>query len=570
MRQGLLSLACAGALVLSLGGCGKEEAVASGPLAYVPADTPYVFANLEPISEQRAQEWLGMLAELPRLYVLQLQQVRTALTRSGEADAVLLGALDGLQAEIEGKSFEQILQGFGYSMQTRIAVYGLDLVPVMRAELADPSATRAAIARIEAKAGQPLPTGKLGDLSYWQLAPKDAPLMGVMAIIDNHLVLSIAPAKADEALLKQIFGMTPPAESMLVSEGLSKLNAQYGYLPFGSGYFDLQRAWQLVAQPTTPLQAAFMQSLEVTPPALDAACTQEMDALAKAWPRSSFGYTRLDPGVVDMRWVTEAPAAVLSDLRTLRAPTPGLAAADEALFNMSFALKLDALPPLANKWADAVAATPWQCEFLQPMNQAFADARSAAANPGIYAVAPVMQSINVLLTHFKPAPDMAQPEFKGKLLIGSPSPAALVSMLKAYVPGMATLEVPVDGSATALPAIPEMPIALPMFAAQTGNVFGIAVGEGEDAALGAAMQMDSATQPLMTMAYDGALYGELLGMMEPMLLAMGDTPEAKESAEMLKISRELYAKMFGRLAMRVEVTEQGIELIQRMEMPKAP
>ena len=74
----------------------------------------------------------------------------------------------------------------------------------------------------------------------------------------------------------------------------------------------------------------------------------------------------------------------------------------------------------------------------------------------------------------------------------------------------------------------------------------------------------------MTMAYDGALYGELLGMMEPMLLAMGDTPEAKESAEMLKISRELYAKMFGRLAMRVEVTEQGIELIQRMEMPKAP
>jgi hypothetical protein len=165
---------------------------------------------------------------------------------------------------------------------------------------------------------------------------------------------------------------------------------------------------------------------------------------------------------------------------------------------------------------------------------------------------------------------MAQPEFKGKLLIGSPSPAALVSMLKAYVPGMATLEVPVDGSATALPAIPEMPIALPMFAAQTGNVFGIAVGEGEDAALGAAMQMDSATQPLMTMAYDGALYGELLGMMEPMLLAMGDTPEAKESAEMLKISRELYAKMFGRLAMRVEVTEQGIELMQRMEMPKAP
>ena len=57
---------------------------------------------------------------------------------------------------------------------------------------------------------------------------------------------------------------------------------------------------------------------------------------------------------------------------------------------------------------------------------------------------------------------------------------------------------------------------------------------------------------------------------EPDFLPPGPAPEAKESAEMLKISRELYAKMFGRLAMRVEVTEQGIELMQRMEMPKAP
>ena len=71
-------------------------------------------------------------------------------------------------------------------------------------------------------------------------------------------------------------------------------------------------------------------------------------------------------------------------------------------------------------------------------------------------------------------------------------------------------------------------------------------------------------------AYDGALYGELLGMLEPMMLAMGDDAEAKDAAEMLKVTRELYAKMFGRLAMQMVVTQQGIELIQQMEMPTTP
>lgn len=569
MRRGMLTLACAGALALSLGGCGDEAKTASGPLAFVPADTPYVFGNLEPMSAELTQAWLGMLRELPRLYVLQLKQIRAALEREGDADPVLLGAIDGLQAEIDGKSFEQIMQGFGYSMQTRIAFYGLDLLPVARVELADPAAMRAAIARIEAKAGQALPTASVGELSYWKLAPKDAELMGVMAIIDNQLVLSVAPSAADDALLKQIFGLTPPASSILDSNALGKLNAQYGYSPNGSGYIDLQRIWQLIAQPTTPLQSAFMQTFEFTPPALDEPCKQEMAALAKAWPRSSFGYTRLDPHAADMRWVTEAPSQVLSDLRSLRAPTPGLVAAESALMNMSFAMKIDALPPLASKWADAVAAAPWQCEFLQPMNQTFADLRSGAANPGIYAAAPVLQSFNVLLTHFKISPDAPQPEFKGKLLIGSPSPAALVSMLKAYVPGMTELDVPADGQPVALPALPEMPIALPMFAAQTDKVFGVSFGEGEQASLGAAMQMDANQQPLMTVAYDGALYGELLGMLEPMM-AMQSDPESKDAAEMLKVTRELYAKMFGRLAMHVEVTEQGIEVLQHMEMPKAP
>ncbi len=59
-------------------------------------------------------------------------------------------------------------------MQTRIALYGLDLLPVARVELADPDATRAAIARIEAKAGQPLPTAKVGELSYWRIFLTDS------------------------------------------------------------------------------------------------------------------------------------------------------------------------------------------------------------------------------------------------------------------------------------------------------------------------------------------------------------------------------------------------------------
>ena len=52
----------AAALVLALGACSRDEESAAGAgnalLDYVPADTPYLAANLEPLPEDVVDAWL--------------------------------------------------------------------------------------------------------------------------------------------------------------------------------------------------------------------------------------------------------------------------------------------------------------------------------------------------------------------------------------------------------------------------------------------------------------------------------------------------------------------------------
>ncbi len=52
---------------LLLAACGKDEGPLP-PLAYVPADTPYVMGAIEPIPQAVADEWLALSSSLLPMY----------------------------------------------------------------------------------------------------------------------------------------------------------------------------------------------------------------------------------------------------------------------------------------------------------------------------------------------------------------------------------------------------------------------------------------------------------------------------------------------------------------------
>jgi len=550
------------AIFLSLAACGRDDGPLP-PLGYAPADTPYVMGSIEGLPENEARAWVALFDDVPGAYSAMLAPMIAELEAKPADQAKALPLLRAIRTEFEGKTASQIVDAWGLSLSARSAVFGIDLVPVMRVELADAVKFQAGIERVAAAAGGALPTARVDELDYWYFQPEDAPLRLVMALQGDQLVATLAPPVADEGLLRRLLGLELPAKNLLDAGALQALNSRLGFVPQGSGYLDHARLFELFAQPMSTNQSAFLKALKITPEPLSEACLAEGRALTKQWPQIALGYTRLDSKVQAMRLLLEAPKPVMNDLRTLLAPTPGLDAARSAEASFSFAFKVDALPPLATKWASAVEAQPWACEALQPLNEGFAQMRDGLANPAVYAIGPAANSVHLLLSKLVLSEDDdGMPEFGGKLLIGSPNPQGLIALARNFLPQLAELKLEMDAEPVPLPTLPETPIELELFGAASANVLGIAVGADDREDLRAAMQVNSqGVQPLLQVSYQGKFYAEMMRV--AMQRAEQDDPSAPDMEAIL----DLYERFIARAESQVLLTEAGIEVTSSNEVP---
>jgi len=459
----------------------------AAPLSYVPAASPYVFANLEPLPQPVIDKAMQQSAELSALYKDIFATLRDGLAKSEKPeDQRALALFDALIAEVDGKTPQQVIDAVGLDIRGRSAIYGIGVVPVLRMEVADPERFRAFIGRMEKAAGTPLTTAKLETVDYWTLRPEAAPLMGIAALIGKHFVLTLAPANAEPAVLRTLLGLDKPATSVLDSGDLTALNTEYGYLPYFSGYVDSRK---LLAAITTrsAVDQAFLTAVGAEPPKIDEVCKKELGEMAAAWPRMSVGYEVFEPTRNVSRFVVETRPDIATELMKLRAPMPGLGKHSEsALMNFGLSLKLSALPGVVGGFAGKVASAPWQCSELAPLNAAFGEAAKNINNPAVFAAAPVFSGVHVLLNTF----DMdfaagSEPSGTGVLLIGSDNPTSLIGMAKGFVPQLAELDIPTDGSVVALPALPGVPPALQGHVASSDKVIGIGIGGDEVKAVAA-------------------------------------------------------------------------------------
>jgi len=537
---------------------------AGAPLAFVPADTPYVFASLEPLPRDKLEAWLTQSDAALEVWRTQFDLAYARYTQDADF-AKARPWFEAFDAEFRGKTTLESMQHLGLDLQGLSAIYGIGLVPVARLSVADPAAFRAFMARIEAKAGAKIPAATLDGIDYWQLTDDSAPLRGILALQGKHLVATLAP-RDDDAALRTLLGIERPAQSMQDGGALPALNTQYGYLPYASGYVDTARLVALFTGAPTALETAFLTALEIEKPAVDATCQAEYAALAQGAPRFSFGYTTLEPKLTVGESHLELRKDLAEDLMTLRAPMPGLDAAAGSAMHFGLSLKLAQLPPLVSKWAGAVQSAPWQCASLQSLNAAFADTSVQMNNPAVFAAAPVFEGFHALLTKFSMPQPGAEPDVAGKLLIGSPNPAALLGMARSFAPEFATLNLEADGEVHPLPPLAGMPLSAPAHVAMTDRLLGIAIGAGEDATLKAAMASDPARQPLMAMGYSGAALMQFFEQIESQGLALETDPaKQEETRQTLATMKKIYA-MIGRIDMTMEFDATGVTFIQTAEM----
>jgi hypothetical protein len=564
-----LAAVAAGAWYLTrsdAGGSGGHSVTidADHPLAFVPADTPFVFANLEAMPQATVEAFLQQSDPALQIWRSQFDLLDARLG-ADDANARGVNWLRAIGAEFKGKTLQQSIASLGLDLRGHTAFYGIGLVPVARLTLADPDAFRGFIARLEAGAGEKIPTGKVDDVDYWQLSDGDAPLRGVLALQGRHAVITVAPV-GDDAALRALLGIDRPQASMRDGAVLAALNRKYGYSPFASGYVDSARLLALFSAPVTPVEAAFLRALEIEQkPVLEPVCQTELVAIAAAMPRLTIGYTTLEPKSSVSVSHLELRRDIAQDLMSLRAPMPGLGATEGAMMNFGLSLKLAQVPTLVNKWAGAVAAAPWKCPSLAPLNETFAEGRTQASNPALFAAAPVFQGLHAILTRFEMAGPASVPQVGGKLLIGSPNPAALIGMARSLSPELAQLQLAPDGEIRPVPALSGMPPDLVAHAAMTDTLLGLAVGKGEEATLKQAMTVDPAQQPLLVVGYTGAAFTRFAEQMQPSLQAIADPAERAETEQSMQMMRDMYA-LIDRVDVRVEFDADGVAIHQSATM----
>ncbi len=250
------------ALVLT--GCGKDEKIPdTALLKYVPADTPYVFASLEPLPDDVMDELEPMLDRVLGSYKSVLKEViatkQAEMTEYGQ-DSDETKNVNAFVEELSTLLSVQGMRDAGIARDSLMAFYGNGLLPVMRVGLSDGALFEAAIARFEEQAGSQMPVAELAGQSYRFFDAEELRLM--IAVVEDQAVFALVPGEFDEAQTGLALGLTLPDENIAETTVLQDIISKYNYTNHVVGFVDIPAiAERFVGQPTG-LDADLMALIE--------------------------------------------------------------------------------------------------------------------------------------------------------------------------------------------------------------------------------------------------------------------------------------------------------------------
>jgi hypothetical protein len=472
---------------IMLAACAHKDKDA--PLAFVPADTPYVIANLDVLDDSTRAALLSQAdAQLPG----QVAQMKTAADEMKDPDNARL--FKAFIAEIDGKTIETFAQNNGLDLKGYSALYGLGLSPVARAELSDPKAFEAFVGRLETAYGKKLDTATIGGQSYRRHVSTEAGTQVILAVVGKQAVAALLPADAPEPMLRQALGLDRPEKSLQDDGRLETLAKDKGYKPYAVGQLDIARTLTLVSSGKDPFFAAMFKAHAESEAAktgepvanqmqIPPTCQADAARIAARVPSMSFGYTTLDSKQQSARFDVALADDIVKAFSGLKVATAGLGAAGDAPFDLSIALPMKDVRTFWSAQADAVAAKPFSCPALLDMNDQFAKIGQLAQRAAMPPFGD-MQGLRIVLDSFAPDPNATLPKFSGRVLLATNNPAGLIAMGQMAMPALGQLKLTNDGKPVALPNDMTATLGQPAWAAMSDKAFVLGIGTGEDAKLG--------------------------------------------------------------------------------------
>lgn len=575
LRMAMLSAV----LGLSLTACGQSDstdttevsATANPLLSYVPADTPYLTANLEPLPEPVIDAYLERWQPVMTTMQQEMTEARLEMEAAGvgaQEDDPAARLVLALMEELDGKLSRQGLDSLGFDLNASKVLYGLGAFPVGRIGLSDATVFRATVQRILDRAAIEAPQMEFQGVSYWRLADvsePDEPMGLYVAIMPEHLAVSLFPHAAEAEFLPAFLGIEKPAGSD-AAQRLAALNRKHGYTPHGSGILDLHRLADQFLKPDTALARTLAATGEFNAADLDPVCASEIHGMIDNMPVMTAGTTELTANAIAYEYRLEQPASLAGQLAGLVADIPAAEAMSRKMLEFTFGMRFGPARDFLREKAMAITQAPYQCEELMDINR-HAEETLVKLNQPIPPFLNNFRGVRVSLEEISMNEGQNIPSnARGHIAVHVEQPQMFVGMAQMFLPDLSGLEI-APGKPPV--AIPETLIPVPgavAFAAMTDEAIGMSLGAGEEQTLEAFLERDDASKgTFLSVDYDMAAYLEYSGRLED-AYSSDDVQDHSNDAIMAiaEAASDVIQKTSDRSRTEMQFTPEGVVIKGRM------
>jgi len=534
-------------------------------LRYVAADTPYIFAAIEPLPEDildkiepHVDQMMESYQAILKAAISEKQKELSKAERNSDEVQKLSAVVEEMTSllSIEG------MRGAGFSRESTGAFYGNGLLPVIRWELSDGALFEAALSRIEDKAEQKLPVADIGKYSYRYFDADKVRF--IIAVLDDQAVITLLPADSDDAKTSLALGLTLPADSMTDSDILRDIATTYGYTNHYIGFFDLEKIATRFTGVASGSDADLLAMMDHDPADLSDVCRAEIQATAGIAPRMVMGYTTIELNRFESSAVVELRSDVAVGLSQLPAVVPGLGGDPGGLLSFGFSLDLKAARDFFETRLDLLEAEPYECELFADLQASVANGRAALSQPvppmvydfrGFLAVIDEIEGLDI-------AKQTPPTSVDGRFMLAMDNAQTLVSMGAMFSPELAELNLQADGKPVALKNAQIQSMGFSPYAAMTEDALAIGLGENAEEDLRNMLAVEAKeAAPFMSFSMDAARYYSFIG--DAMAMAEqdedGKAPPPEIQAAVSDIM-DVISELYDRMSVDVDLTERGIEM----------
>ncbi len=532
-----------------------------GILSYVPADTPYVMANAEPIDEDVLEKMTGEMSMMMNMYASIIDEAlaekleelpadspeRDEATRAANVAKQTLGlfSLDGMREA-------------GFDINAGSAVYGHGILPVLRMSLLDADRFEATVAGFEEEAGEELARGELRGYSYRYLDVEKVKIL--FGAFDDYVVVSVAPLGFDDDELAQLVGLEKPANNIAAGGELAAVAREYDFTQHMIGFLDTRKLTSAILDGEPGVDELLFDEPGFAREDIDAVCRAEFMELADVMPRMTFGYREISTDGVDGAFILELREDIAEGLSALPAAVPGLGTDFGGMMSFGVSVQPQQFLDFYSARLDAARSDPYECGLLGELQQSIENGESMLGQqipPKMYdfrGLVAILDNLDIdaMMAGIPPMDGDAT------VMLAIDDAPALLLMGAALSPDIQALNLEADGKARPLDVMQAQMLPSVPYIAMTDELLAVSTGSNAEQRVADAIGAKAGDDSLfMSFAMDADTYYGLMGKS----VAMAEDDEMSDDARQALAEAMLsLADVYDRMSFDIRFTERGIEV----------